>query len=197
MSNINFNIISEEEWEARRQKTLLEERKQRVAEFDYLTPSSFKDTKKELLPQATLEAVKPYARRKHKALNLTLAGTSGVGKTRIAWLVLKKRYIEYGERFKAIGAETFARKAFHDKYLLESLVNIPLLLLDDLGKERATPTAEASIFELIRERMDNAKPTIYTTNYLPYDLVKRFSEIETGKAIKRRLKESSLCLEVV
>ena len=78
---------------------------------------------------------------------------------------------------------------------MDNLTWAKLLLLDDLGKERTTPTAESAIFELIRERMDNGLPTIYTTNFSPSTLVQRFVQKETGEAISRRLDES--CLKLV
>ena len=73
---------------------------------------------------------------------------------------------------------------------MEEMCRVPLLLLDDIGKERATPTAEACLFELVRERMDNCKPTIYTTNYTNEEFAKRFNHAQTGSAVTRRLSES-------
>ena len=70
---------------------------------------------------------------------------------------------------------------------MEKLIFQKLLLLDDLGKERTTPTAESAIFEIIRE-MDNLLPTIFTTNFSPTTLSARFGQKETGEAICRRIK---------
>ena len=61
---------------------------------------------------------------------------------------------------------------------------MPLLLFDDIGKERETPTAEAAIFELIRERMDHMRPTILTTNYDPDQLVMRFANSKQAKQLQ-------------
>ena len=91
----------------------------------------------------------------------------------------------------AIGAETFARRMLKESELIDKLSWAKLLLLDDLGKERMTSTAESVIFELIRERTDNELPTIYTTNFDPAELQKRFLQKETGAALLRRIMESS------
>lgn len=124
-------------------------------------------------------------------LNLILAGSTGVGKTRTAWEAITARYLGHGGRPEYIGAESFTRRLFREPVLMDKLSNSRLLLLDDLGKEKTTATAESAIFELIRARMDNLLPTIYTTNFSPSTLVQRFQQVETGEAIARRLKESS------
>lgn len=95
----------------------------------------------------------------------------------------------------SIGAETFARRIINEQNLMNSHARSPILLLDDLGKERNTPTAESAIFELIRERMDHKRPTIITTNFDLPDLINRFNHQDTGKAIARRLKEISYCVK--
>jgi DNA replication protein DnaC len=183
-------------------------KKERQAILDKITPHAFAETEQARLPDQQLAEALTWATNKAtQPLNLLLAGKTGVGKTRIAWEALKKRFSEWGKNAKgeiislnvswrpvAIGAESFTRRLNKEWELMERLQWAKLLLLDDLGKERTTPTAESAIFELIRERMDNGLPTIYTTNFAPSTLVKRFVQTETGEAVSRRLKESSLNL---
>ena len=130
-------------------------------------------------------------------LNLLLSGTTGKGKTRIAWEAIKTRYLTHGTRPMAIGAETFVRRLLKESDLMEKLIFQKLLLLDDLGKERTTPTAESAIFEIIRERMDNLLPTIFTTNFSPTTLSAVFGQKETGEAICRRIKEDSVTIPLL
>lgn len=182
--------------------------KEREAVLAKITPAAFAETDQARLPSLHLEEALKWAESKaNKPLNLLLAGNTGVGKTRIAWEALKARFSGWGKnadgkiislnvswRPVAIGAESFTRRLNKEWDLMEKLQWAKLLLLDDLGKERTTPTAESAIFELIRERMDNGLPTIYTTNFSPSTLVQRFVQKETGEAISRRLDESSLKL---
>ena len=57
-----------------------------------------------------------------------------------------------------------------------------------------TPTAESAIFEVVRELYDQKLPTIYTTNFSPSTLIKRFTQKETGEALARRIREGAECI---
>lgn len=190
MNNIRYT--TQEEIDAARKK---EAQEKRLTELFSLVPAAYQKTKHELLDQAALAKVLTWAATpRENSRNLVLAGTTGKGKTRLAWEAIKHRYLELGGRPRAIGAETFARRMLRESELIDQLSWARLLLLDDLGKERMTSTAESVIFELIRERTDNELPTIYTTNFDPDALLKRFSQEETGAALLRRLMENSLII---
>ncbi len=51
--------------------------------------------------------------------------------------------------------------------LFEMLKNAPVLVLDDLGVQSATPWAEEKLFQLINHRYNAQLPTVYTTNLDP------------------------------
>jgi len=192
-SKIEF--LSDEEIAARKLKELADKREIRKSTIDKITPPAFQQTDQSLLNQQVLNNAKAWAwNNKPKATNLLLYGATGTGKTRTAWIALQLLYVKTGVMPMHIGAETFARRVISESNLMGSCVKAPVLLLDDLGKERATPTAESSLFELIRERMDYLRPTIITTNYDLDELVARFNHQQTGKAIARRIKEISYCL---
>ena len=194
---VTLPFISDDEMEKRRLEALQEIRTQRAFNLQTITPPAFVDTKRERLPQKALDIALRWAKNiKEAPLNLLLAGNTGVGKTRIAWLALGHRYTEHGTKPTAIGAESFARRLHREPDLMPRMCNARLLLFDDLGKERMTPTAESAVFELVRERMDNKRPTIYTTNFAPETLLPRFVQKETGEALCRRLIESCYALPV-
>jgi len=194
-SKIEF--LSDEEIAQRKEQELEGKRAQRKAAIDKITPPAFQQTDQGMLNQAILKSVKRWAWHGNPDLcNLLLYGESGTGKTRLAWISLQLMYVKTGAMPSSIGAETFARRVISESNLMAQMVKAPILLLDDLGKERATPTAESSLFELIRERMDYLRPTIITTNYDLPDLIARFNHQQTGKAIARRIKEISFCLRV-
>jgi len=181
-------LPTEEEVNKSRQEHLMEVRKRQL---DVIMPKAFQETEKSRLLKKQLTDACNWARHCYESkLNLCLAGETGVGKTRTAWEAIKVRFLFHGGEPFAIGAETFTRRLFREPHLMDKVCNAPLLLLDDLGKEKTTPTAESAIFEVIRERMDNKMPTIYTTNFSPKTLTLGFQQSETGEAVARRLKES-------
>ena len=190
----DIKFPTEEEIAEARQTEQKQQRMMRSDQFDRLCPKGFKDTDSNRLDQNAVQMSKEWADGKSDKLNILIGGLTGVGKTRLSWLILKRKFVLHGVRYNHIGAESFARRLVNEKHLMDTLCSDQILLFDDLGKERDTPTAEAGVFELIRERMDRQKPTIYTTNYGPDALLDRFVKQETGSAICRRLKESSLCI---
>ena len=48
--------------------------------------------------------------------------------------------------------------------LFEQVKIVPLLVLDDLGTENATPWAEEKLYQIINYRYNNRLPTVITTN---------------------------------
>lgn len=189
------DLMTEEEIEQARAK---ERAELRHLELNVIVPAFCQVTEQSRLPSKELAQALTWATHPTKQpLNLLLSGTTGTGKTRIAWEAIKTRYLNTGTKPMAIGAESFVRRILRESELMEKLIFQKLLLVDDLGKERTTPTAESAIFELIRERMDNLLPTIYTTNFSPTTLAARFGQRETGEAVCRRIKEDSTCIKLI
>ena len=171
------------------------QKEERTQTLGVLIPPAFKETDQKRLPVNELAEALAWANNPQESkLNLCLAGATGVCKTRIAWESIKLRYITNGGRPFAIGAESFTRRVIKEPALMGQACTVRLLLLDDLGKERMTPTAESAIFEVIRERHDQKLPTIYTTNFSPTTLIARFNQRETGEALARRIRESAKCI---
>jgi len=48
--------------------------------------------------------------------------------------------------------------------LFEQVRNAPVLVLDDLGTENATPWAQEKLFQVINERFNSRQPMVITTN---------------------------------
>jgi DNA replication protein DnaC len=59
--------------------------------------------------------------------------------------------------------------------VLETYKRVPLLIIDDLGKERATDWTISTLYTIIDGRYDRAMPIIVTTNYDPGSLVGRLT----------------------
>lgn len=64
--------------------------------------------------------------------------------------------------------------------VLQTYTKIPLLIIDDVGKEPATEWAVSKIYAIINARYEAYMPTIITTNYTDSELVRRLTPKETG-----------------
>lgn len=103
---------------------------------------------------------------------LFLYGTVGTGKTRIAAAIGNYR-IDRGEPavFMVVpelldhlrAAYSPSSEIGYDD-LFESLKNTPLLILDELGIETATPWAREKLYQLINHRYNCRLPTVITMN---------------------------------
>ena len=127
---------------------------------------------------------------------LILHGETGTCKSRTAWLVFNKMWKEnypkpamflQMRKFERIIENSFENRDHGNS--IDSLIKLPLLVLDDLGKERLTARMETDLFSIIDERTSNLMPTIITTNYTGSTLMDRFNNKETGTAFVRRLRD--------
>jgi DNA replication protein DnaC len=103
---------------------------------------------------------------------LILMGGNGSGKTHLAAAIANSQ-IENGQRdtmFVSVPnlldhlRATFSPQAAtsYDRRF-DEIKNIPLLILDDMGTESATPWAREKLFQLLNYRYDAALPTVITT----------------------------------
>jgi DNA replication protein DnaC len=133
---------------------------------------------------------------------LLLHGTTGVGKSRAVWSIVNriwmtgyKRNLNLSFVFLAMrDLEAMIEKSFDEHNhgeVIKKLCTTPLLVIDDLGKERLTSRMATDLFSIIDERANNCRATIITTNFNGSALIDRFpgSDKETGIALVRRLKD--------
>ena len=64
--------------------------------------------------------------------------------------------------------------------VLKAYKEVPLLIIDDMGKEPPTEWAVSKIYEIINARYEEYLPTIVTTNYSDSELVRRLTPKDTG-----------------
>lgn len=83
--------------------------------------------------------------------------------------------------------------------ILNAYKDVPLLVIDDMGKEPATEWAVSKIYAIINARYEAYMPTIITTNYTDTELVTRLTprdgDPKTAKATVDRLRE--MCAGII
>lgn len=133
---------------------------------------------------------------------LLFHGTTGVGKTRGVWEIVRRLWVEEAKKDKQLPylfltmrklegmiEQSFAEQK-HSK-AIDNLIDCNLLILDDFGKERLTQRMATDLFSIIDERSTARKATIISTNFNGNALLERFDprDKETGIALIRRLKD--------
>lgn len=137
--------------------------------------------------------------------SVTMAGTTGRGKTRIAWLLVEQPFIE-GKSVRVF-THTSLKGALDEKSRLgrgemsafvRALVDCDVLLIDDLGQAdmcryENSLLIEEQTFHILDSRLtDLNKRTILTTQFNRETLAARMSP-ERGAAMVRRILELTVC----
>jgi len=112
---------------------------------------------------------------------LFLFGKAGTGKTHLAVKIaqevksLRVRFIKVPRLLLELKSN-FDGKGWENEQIIDRLANVDLLILDDLGAEKASEWVAETIFVLIDERYGNMRPTIITSNLSPDELVERLGD---------------------
>ena len=113
--------------------------------------------------------------------SVCLAGLPGRGKTHLAmaaaasvsakgYAVLAMRAIDLLSRIR----RCYQTQQESDMHVFDLLKTVDLLVLDDVGAEKATDWAQSAMYEIVDSRY-RRKATIYTTNLAGPDLEKKLS----------------------
>ncbi|MDE0182827.1 MAG: ATP-binding protein [Caldilineaceae bacterium] len=103
------------------------------------------------------------AGKTHLAAAISLA-QSAVGQHEVLFAVVSDLLDYLRATFSSQSADSYERR-------FDELKRVPLLVLDDLGSESATPWAKARLRQLLMSRFDDAlKPTVITTSIKAKDL---------------------------
>lgn len=141
---------------------------------------------------------------------LFITGPLGTGKTHLVaaisnqlmqsgTAVICMTMIDLLDRIKQT-YEQHQRNGLSEGMVLNSYKEVPLLIIDDMGKEPATEWAVSKIYAIINARYEAYLPTIITTNYSDSELVKRLTPKDTGDSVTAaatvdRLRE--MCVAIV
>lgn len=170
------------------------------AEWTAICPPLYRQTDRDRLPKALLEAVRDFDGTK----SLGLIGKPGAGKTRAAFLALRKMHFQ-GKRCAYINGAQFNAQIANKgadfpelrsaaNHALQLIRDCDFLLLDDVGKQRFTEASEQELYGLLEHRNAFLKPIIWTSNSNAKELQGRISK-DRGDALIRRLTENSTIIK--
>lgn len=125
------------------------------------------------------------------AKGLYIVGESGSGKTTSFWALARVLEREGTAPFVLSSLELSRQlqEAARDIKAVPWLARARILMIDDLGKERATPAASALLWEVLDQRYSHGLPVIVTSRFSSTELAARFGEASIGEDIVRRLFE--------
>ncbi len=122
---------------------------------------------------------------------LAMVGAEGAGKSLSLWSLAREIEREGTAPVILTGIELgrVLAKAARDIEAIDWLCDCRVLMVDDLGKEKATPAVGALLWELLDRRYQHRRPVILTTRFSGEAMRDRFAEPHLGDDIRRRLNE--------
>lgn len=175
-------------------RTELEERRGREAQrtrwFHEKIPELYRTTDDLLVPawaKTIADQWNPQDR-----YGITIQGASNTWKTRGAVKLLGKAFL-HGKQvdFRQAGdlrrdINRLAREG-QDSAMLRELCEVPALVIDDLGNQAFTETAEEFMLALFEGRVSRRLPTFVTTQFPSGEFLDKFANRRIGTAIARRI----------
>lgn len=191
---------AEKEQQEYEKKMQMEEQAQRITTFLSLCPPLYQDTDPARIYAPYVQAVDSWT---HGPQGLIFVGPAGKGKSRAAWMLLKREILA-GRRCYGITATQLAKYAadqWHSRAeernaaetVLRECKGCSILLLDDLGKQKFTERAELELYDVLEYRTSHKKPTIATSNADGKSFRQMLSE-DRGEPILRRLQQFSTAI---
>lgn len=134
-----------------------------------------------------------------------LYGPKGTGKTMLAYLIAKERLTGGTPTMFVFVPELLAkyRAAYHDESTEDPskvAKEADLLILDDIGAERATAWVAEQLMELVNYRYSNKLQTIFTSNYSLQELAAHLAangDTVTGERIASRIMGMAMAVPVI
>jgi len=187
-------VVMEKERDAEQQAEATRQRQE--AAWHALCPPLYRETDPDRLPADKLAEAMSW---QWGPEGLLLIGPTGTGKTRCAYLLLK-RLLKEGRVIRAFDCAAFSHECsrrFRDgtgEDWTDGLAKVEVVFLDDVGKMSFTERAETELFARVERRGANKLPIIGTTNMVGADIEAKASA-DRGAPLVRRLRE--FCGQVV
>jgi len=136
---------------------------------------------------------------------LLLMGTVGVGKTHLAVSILKSLtergfgclFYEFGSLLKQIQDSYNSFTQTSELSVLAPVYNADVLVLDELGASKPTDWVRDTMAQIINNRYNDKKLTIFTTNYLDERRNEREETLEDRIGVRMRSRLFEMCKTVV
>lgn len=128
---------------------------------------------------------------------MALMGDEGSGKTTAMWMLFHRLETE-GVAPILLGSLEMGRilgEAARDIKAVGWMSRCRVLMIDDLGKERASPGVASLFWEVLNERYNRRLPVIVSSRFTGPEFVARFGEQHLGEDIRRRM--NALCAPVM
>jgi DNA replication protein DnaC len=156
---------------------------------------SFATATSTLENQAAIEKVKVYAENFTGRGGVVLLGPGGTGKTHmVACMIdsLTSRGIRalFGNVLDLLGR---LRRSYDDGAqeeewrIIDELASAPLLVIDDLGKEKVSGWVEQTLYRIVDMRYRENRALVVTSNFTLSELEKRYNDV--GSALISRIAE--------
>ena len=185
------------------QKSVEEEERRALSKsFDDICPPLYRESDPSRISKQFIDAIDKWS---YSPKGLIFMGRAGTGKTRSAWMLLKREHFA-GRRVYGLSATEFSKFAadqWHNRVAernaaeeaISTCKRCDILLLDDLGKQKFTERAELELFDLLEHRTSKMKPTITTFNADARQFLNMLSE-ERGEPILRRLDQFAITINL-
>ncbi len=115
--------------------------------------------------------------------SLFFTGATGLGKTFLS-LAIAKKVLELGIEVIYTSALDLFRNLQDDYYnagrekavSMDDALDIPLLIIDDLGSEYLNQFVPSALFHIVESRLEHGLPTIISTNLSGAEMEKRYAK---------------------
>lgn len=149
-------------------------REAREAKWVEKVPDKFKGWQLSTLPPSLRSAAIDWIRNDYpKGQNLILMGPTGVGKTSLAYSIMRELYVSSGKKMKVWQTADLMdrlRPGEDARSVMDQVKRAAVLFLDDLGAEKDTEWTEERLFLIVDHRWQYNLPTIVATNLAPDDV---------------------------
>lgn len=148
--------------------------------------------------KSALIQAKKYIKEKESILengtNLIIEGRGcvGTGKTFLSCGIAQE-FLKAGIPCKFINVTSMVAE-LKESFDISEFINVEVLVIDDLGKERGTPWVAEQIYAIINSRYERELPIIITTENSISDLKPNYAD--KGKAILDRLIEKFVLIKL-
>ncbi len=158
-----------------------------------MIPKRYENAKWEDIPEPIKKA---FEKMTSGGKGIYLHGGVGTGKTHICWAI--KKHYDQPERYRYLILrnvvdimkeirDDFDRHVSEKHYIESDLTDHKeqrILILDDIGAEKATEFVSETLYRIINHRYIHMLPTIFTSNYNIQELAERIGERSASRIVE-------------